>query len=704
MIKMNMNKLFKTDRSNVKNGIKSLSKLIDKFSHIRSIQIKYRLIGSFLLISMVPFIIIGMLSYSKSKSAIESKISAYSELLIDDIGKIIEVNKDGIESFSYDMVFSELMQEKMANIDVMEEFDKFQVYKDFESKASIESVKRKDMFEVGIYFESGDKNIFNAAGDKTRLTEVEKLKEKAIKASGQAVWDIGKIEKGDSVLVLTREIKNIKAAGYSIGYMVIGVNPSYFSNIFKATAEKLGEGSELFILDSEGKVIATNSEKLKTGDLYTNKDLVKNLAEKKAQKTKVFDFGDSLISYYHSEKTDWYIVCSVPFSYLNKEADGLRNTTMLIILICIILALVISTIISRSISSPLNRLVKAMQEASDGNLKVELQDKSRDEIGTVAEKFNEMISNMSNLISKVQNASTRVMECSTEIASTSEKTHKASEETAITIQEVAKGASEQAEEIAEVMSNTNTLAMEINKVGSDMNKISEVIQGTKKLSIEAADVVKLLNEKAMETSSVSEHIVNDINNLNSEMREIKKIVKVIVGIAEQTNLLSLNAAIEAARAGEAGKGFSVVAEEVKKLADQSKDASINISNIITQIQNKTEMTVNAANNSNAIILEQMDAVKKTDAAFETIFKTLENVLGNIQTMSESVIEMVASKDKTLEKMESISAVSEETAATTEEVSANTQEQTAYSEVLTKLASDLNDMSRELGNAISIFKI
>ncbi|MCX7709085.1 MAG: methyl-accepting chemotaxis protein [Clostridia bacterium] len=702
MMKIDMKRFLKLDKNKILGGSDKVSGVLNQITHLRNIKIKYRLIGSFLLISLVPFLIIGSLSYNKSKSAIQSKISTYSAVVMNDIGKIVRFNKEAMEGFSTDIVFSDLIQDTLAKMDQMDDYDKQEKMKELDRRVSPEALKKKELYEIGIYFNNGEKYTYKVGGEKAALVDIEPYKAIAKKNAGKISWDLGSDQNGVPILIMSREIQNARGSAGSIGFMLMAITPEYYSNIFKDT--NLGAGTEIFILNTDGKIVSSRNKALKPGMEYPDKEFVKVLSESVKNKQQIFSYKGNMVTYSNDEKTGWNIVSTVPFSYLNREADDIRKATIIIILACCIIAIVVSYAISKSISTPLGKLVKAMKDTSSGDLTVTIQDNSKDEIGYVAERFNGMIGNMRNLITKVQNASSSVLSCAEEIAATSEKTYKASEEVANTIQEVAKGASSQAEEVSEVVENTNILADGINKVSSDMNRISEVILDTKKLSTEAASVVKLLNRKALETSSVSEHIVQDINNLNSEMKEIKKIVKVIVGIAEQTNLLALNAAIEAARAGSAGKGFSVVAEEVKKLADQSKDASITISNIITDIQKKTEMTVSAANNSNTIILEQMDAVKKTDLAFETIFKTLEGVLGNIKNMEGSVNEMVASKEKTLEKIESISAVSEETAATSEEVSANTQEQTAYSEVLTKLAGDLNDMSRELGNAIAIFKI
>ena len=111
-------------------------------------------------------------------------------------------------------------------------------------------------------------------------------------------------------------------------------------------------------------------------------------------------------------------------------------------------------------------------------------------------------------------------------------------------------------------------------------------------------------------------------------------------------MLSLNASIEAARAGESGRGFAVVAEEVRKLADKSKESSIQITNIINDIQHKTEVVVKEATSSSVVVREQMDAVEKTDIAFKTIFEGMDQIENQLKEMVGSIDEIVSSKDKT----------------------------------------------------------
>ena len=212
-----------------------------------------------------------------------------------------------------------------------------------------------------------------------------------------------------------------------------------------------------------------------------------------------------------------------------------------------------------------------------------------------------------------------------------------------------------------------------------------------------------LNNKAEETNKVSTKIAEDVTILNSNIKDIKVIIELITDIAEQTNLLALNAAIEAARAGESGRGFAVVADEVRKLADKSKESSAQINRIINNIQQKTEVVVKEAISSSNIIKHQMDAVEKTDTAFKTIFKGVDQIDNQLEEIVVSINEIVSSKDNTKIAIESISAVSEETAAETEQVSAAAQEQIDGIQKVSQFAEELNLVVEKLNFAIDQFK-
>ena len=345
-----------------------------------------------------------------------------------------------------------------------------------------------------------------------------------------------------------------------------------------------------------------------------------------------------------------------------------------------------------------------MKKAKKGNLDLHIVDDSKDEISEVISAFNDMVGKINTLIRDVKSLAENVSSNTKIITEVSEHSYAASEEIAATMSEITQGASEQATSASEGLDCMNKLSQEINIVNGKTQNVSLVLEKTKEMKQYAVTSVGTLNSKAEETNKASAKIVEDVNNLNLNIKDIKAIVELIVGIAEQTNLLSLNAAIEAARAGEAGRGFAVVAEEVRKLADKSKESSIQINKIINDIQYKTEIVVKEATSSSIIIREQMDAVENTDTAFKTIFEGMDQIDSQLKEMVASINEIVNSKDKTKTAMESISAVSEETAATTEQVSDATKEQINGSQKVAEFAQELNEVVENLNSAISQFKV
>lgn len=473
----------------------------------------------------------------------------------------------------------------------------------------------------------------------------------------------------------------------------------------------LGESVDVLILTDEGRIIYSNHEAYQKGSIYPYPKLVENIKNDLASKEGTLISSQdmnlhkkSYCNYAMINKTPFYIVTVTPYDYILESSTTIGKRIQFVSIIVLILAILLSVIISNSISNPLSKLVDLMHKAKQGNFTESVQDKSKDEIGQVIANYDDMMRNIKGLITQVKSSVGAVLDSAEKISTSSDLTYRSSEQIAMTLQEVARGSSEQAQEVSQSVSYMNDLSGGINKVTGDLAQISTLISGAEKTSTQAIVTVKTLNDKAEQTKLASTKIVEEINSLNNDMKEIRKIVKVIVGIAEQTNLLSLNAAIEAARAGEAGRGFAVVAEEVKKLADQSKDASIMINNIINNINSKTEHAVSEATNTSDIIKDQVGAVKQTDTAFNMISASMKEIMDYMRNTEASVGDMLTLREKTLSSMENISAVSEESAATSQEISASTEEQMASAEVLTNLAKEMNDMAKELENAVSLFII
>ncbi len=662
-----------------------------------------------LILSLLPLGITAIVSYTKASSAIDNKIDTYSTQVIDQIRKnlSLELTKyfDLVNNIKLDQ---KAVLDRLDLLETSDDFDKYTLTLELSSFINDKTVMNKYIAGLGIYI---DPNTIIGTGLSFGQDEKTKKVIDAIDASenGNIMLyfknDLNLGTNGDNYIVIGSKIASL-STGNKLGIVYLAIKDSSLSEIFSSV--DLGTNSEVYVIDGKGTIIS-NKTKTNTGSTISEKNLIDVVSKVSSQnpviKSMKLHGTDHLVSTARLfENYDWCVVANVPSSYLNKETNSILITIILITLLITFFAIIISYMIAKSISEPLKELIKSMREAKNGNLSIEIKEKSSDEIGEVFGNFSDMLGNIRALVSKVNESANYVRENSGKISTSSEQSYVSSEQISLTVQEIAKGASEQAQDIAMGMQYMGDLSDGIGVVGSDMVKVLGFVENTKQLSEKALVTAKSLNDKAIETNSVSEKIISDINVLSNDTKEIKKIVKVIVGIAEQTNLLSLNAAIEAARAGEAGKGFAVVADEVKKLADQSKDASILINNIIGNIQKKTEITVNAANNASLIIKQQMDAVKETDDAFKSILNAMQSISTGIENMGTSVNEMISLKDKTMGVIENVSAIAEESAATSEEVSANTVEQMSGAEGLSNLARDMKEMAEELYESISKFTV
>lgn len=680
-----------------------LFKIKREASFLRNFVIQTRLIVSFLFLSIVPLTITGIVSYTNSSNAINSKISIYSTQIINRVSEEIKIEEEKIEETQKKVILNtDTIQEDLGLIKNGSIIDRINANRKISDYLVSKFSDTDEIQYSGILTEDG-----NTLGSAKQFdaAEIKLIFALYKKQSAKSVWTAVQNPDNTTSYANIREFGAVNAGG-SARLSIVAIKSSLLGETYKDI--NFGKGSNIYVIDSDGTVLSSADKTVKELEPYKDQNIMKTIFQNEKNNKFIFDCNingsKALVTYSHVENTDWYVIGTIPYSYLNAESNNIRNNIIVISLVCILLAVLLSFIIARSISIPSNKLATIMKEAKNGNLTIYVQDSSKDEIGQVITNFNDMLSNMKRLVWQARESAQMVIDSGKQITSSSSQSYTISEQIAGTIQHIAKGASDQASEIVKGVGHLTTLSDGINKVADSMSHVAEVVQKTHHLSEKAFDTVKSLDNRAAQTRAVSENIMNEMNSFSSDMNEIDKIVKLIVEIAEQTNLLSLNAAIEAARAGEAGKSFAVVAREVQKLAEQSRKASITISDILNSIKNKTKLTVKAARDANDIVNLQLETVDETDKAFKTIYQSMENINKSMNFMEALVKEILTSKEKALETIENVSAVSEEAAATAEEVSASTQEQMAFTDKLFNLAKKLDQMAQELSSAISTFKV
>jgi methyl-accepting chemotaxis protein len=213
-----------------------------------------------------------------------------------------------------------------------------------------------------------------------------------------------------------------------------------------------------------------------------------------------------------------------------------------------------------------------------------------------------------------------------------------------------------------------------------------------------------LRDKSKETYETSEKIFAVVENLTNTTKDIGLFVESIENIAEQTNLLALNAAIEAARAGEAGKGFAVVADEVRKLADQSRKSTEEINNMMQSIQEESALAISSMETMKKVSQEQNFAVDKTNSAFSDIANAIDFIVSKINDVNTAVIKMQDDKSEVISAIENISSVSQQTAASSEEVAATTENQLKTLEDMKIAAESLDQLVKQLDVKLKKYKL
>jgi len=665
--------------------------------------------------------ILGIFSYTMSSNAVESKIEFFSSEMFSQSAQNVRLKMNVIEY---------ALDEFKNNRDALGYLKNYKMDKsNFRvSLTALNRVLNSKFTEVTLNNCEGsmlicEGEVLGNSGRYQLLRNFvvkDEYIQKAKEAKGKNVWMIDEFEKTKEtyIIVLTQIYDNYSTA--DIGTLILILNPNLFSDTYHTA--NFTENTDLSIVDSEGTIFSSNNtQNLSLASKYSNMEVIEKINRQVSEADNSNDENKTshsvsgtvksqlngnkyIYCYSMIDKTDWYIIGTIPYEFLTRDSLKIGMTIFNVSAIIFFLALLLSVIVSMSIISPLSKLESYMENAKNGDLSICIEDKYTDEISELSKFFDEMIKNIRNLVSKVKESSEQVLKSAGDVTRLSSLYLASSEQIAQSMSQIALGTSEQAANSSDAVSFVNELSDDINNVEENVKLSSKVIENTKALSENAIQAMESLNQKSIHSGMVTEEIVNNINTLNTDIKQIEEILNFIGNISRQTNLLSLNAAIEAARAGEAGKGFSVVAEHIRKLAEQTQAALKTISTVIYDIQKKADFTANSANNTKSIIKEQLEAVEQASNSFEAILKSMDEVNNYMDKFSESVNVILESRQKTLKAIDEISSVSQETAATAEEVSSTTQEQIIRVEELSNQANLLNKMAQELNESISIFKI
>ncbi|TWH45797.1 methyl-accepting chemotaxis sensory transducer with Cache sensor [Sporomusa sp. KB1] len=537
--------------------------------------------------------------------------------------------------------------------------------------------------------------------------------------------------------------------GMYMGNNLIGIlNADIETSTLQEMVEKYnsGPGSYAYLLDGDGVVVA-HPDKQQVSELYNYKLQKKTVLQKDNQgnvikdekgddKVEKVDFtvpsnlksivdkvleGQVGVGEYTDLNGDEYVCAyrtvplpgtSDPWSLImvQKKSSALSflNSIVKQNILAGFLVLLLSSIVtywfSNRLTRPLIAIAGATERIKDGDFTELVDVKSSNEIGIVARNFNKMVGDLRVLIKDISESTELVAASSQELTASSSETMHAANQVTKTAGAVVANIQERRSTIQEISRTLDNISNDIQQSASRSQAIISVAHKTTVATSAGQQTVEHAIKQMSHVSTSTEEVTSTVSELTKSSQRIGEIVSVISGIAGQTNLLALNAAIEAARAGKHGQGFAVVAEEVRKLAEQSQQAAKQISILISENQVNIDKAVQAMNSEIATVGNGIDSVNAAGQTFRDIAK-------HIRELSEYILGIVASMEKTAENSDQITTYIEEIGtifqATTEQmetVSVASQEQSASISQVTGATQNLAEMAQKLAQAVGKFKV
>lgn len=654
-------------------------------------SIRGRIILIIISIIIIMTSIIGSVVYVRSSNIIKESAIENLDSKIDIIRRDIKTLILNTEKIGKSISTSGYLKEKMN------ESEEEILYRNYKA------IKEAYPEIVNILFLRADKEYVYPKSVESQTTipgEKDWFKEE-IESIEDSFWTEPYIDKFTGKWIITYDQK-VRENDKVIGLVSIDISLEHISELVNSL--NFGETGSIFISNYEGNIAIHNDKELINVDVE-NEEL-KNFIVKNESGVLQYKDGKikkmALISNI-DDMLKWKAIGTIDISELNKNSYEILGFIIIFSIGFIILSSIISLYIVNKITSNIEQLKNKINLLGEGDLTDSCNINSKDEIGQIGEIYNHTTSKLNDIIGKTKITCEKAITSFNDMQNMSNEVTMAIEETTYSIQDIATGAQEQVSETSDMVNDFSKLLDFMKNISGSIVKVNELVNNTQEINNNGRKTIQNLLEITEDSHKANLRVSDAIKSINDASQEIGSIVDTINDIAGQTNLLALNASIEAARAGESGKGFTVVASEVRKLAEDSSKFANNIRYLINKVQEETDLAVHEVKTSRENSIKQKNAVEESEKTFGILYESVDLLSKDINEVEILNVKMMNLKDSIEIIINKLSERANENSSLTQQISANTEEQLAVQLELKERLSEITEYISDVQKDIDYFK-
>ncbi|WP_027308855.1 methyl-accepting chemotaxis protein [Caloramator sp. ALD01] len=658
--------------------------------------VKNQIISIMLLISLLPILIFGLISSSFLIKTIEKNYTSSIEQTSERLNNLINEKLSSFEGIL--TLVAENKNIKTHLYDLNQE-----VLSDEFKKAMTSNINIRNVF---ISNKNGNTYFYPNNSLNINVTSSTDIYNKTINNFNNPYWSNTIKEKGNnktSIILAKTIYDNENNVAGIVGFTVS------LTDFLKSFEGFITENSgQVFLLDTNGTIITTRQAQYVNKDInqyINNKNIIKEiLSGKRNLKQTDFDSNSSFIFYQNNFKSNWKIVTQINKKDIYSKSIFMFYIMAVVFIIFIGISIFIGYLFSNRINRKLKKLARYMENIGKGDLTIDVIIDSKDEFGELSGYLNKMLYNMKQLIEQIQNASDTLMNSSQDLNKDAVSLLQGSDIVEIAMKEISVGTENQKKEITNSIEIAKAFVEDAKILDEKRCELIEESYNIENSNKTALDSISNLKEKNQHTIKSMQDIEEQIELLVEHIKNINSVITVINQISSQTNLLALNASIEAARAGEAGRSFAVVANEIRKLSEETNLSTNNIKKIIEDIHKITNSTIEYTKTIKENILKQSDAVKVTENSFEYLNNTVKNMLYSLNSMYDTINEITEKSSSLENSIKNTLSVSEQFLETAEASSLHVLNQIEEIKNIKLQADNLIHLSENLNSTVNKFRV